>query len=122
MAYISTFYNPVVRNPTVLTTMPFSPLSTASWGSDRIDVVYSAPDNDIKRQAWDVSEWLPGNSDWQSLGNWTMGNPSVVATAPFGSTVFVLGQDSNVYTKDVGGGYAPQDWVALGGKSKITGQ
>lgn len=99
---------------------PFWPISTASWGEDRLDVTFAGSNHDIYRQAWDVDMWLPGNTDWQWLGNWTTGSPVEVATPPLGGNSFILGKDNQPYTKDVAGGYAPQDWEPLGGQSLTT--
>ncbi len=88
----------------------FAPMSVASRGADRLDVVARAHGRDVWHQAWDGGNW----SAWLSLGGDLASPPQVLASGPQRLDAFALGRDRAVWHQVWDGGKW-SGWTSLGG-------
>jgi hypothetical protein len=99
-------------------------ISAVSWGPDRLDIFVRGSESGAAfHKAWNGSQWLPSETDWQNLGGGIIGPPAAVSWGPNRLDVFVCGSQSGaVFHKAWNGSQwlpSETDWQNLGGG--ITG-
>jgi hypothetical protein len=79
--------------------------AVATWGPDRIDVVVGSVNADgntfgIFHKAWDGTQWIPGQTNWENLGGAATKVPPVaVSWGPGRLDIFAVGPNSNLFHK-----------------------
>ena len=102
-----------------------SPLSAASWGPERIDVIGIGPERQVLHKALDANHWLPSKETWETLGgscHSAAGPLEIVSWGPGRVDIIALATDNAVWHKSwEGGRWSPSqmDWNEMGGKSNL---
>jgi hypothetical protein len=73
--------------------------AVTSWGENRIDVFVQGTDGAVYHKAWDGSQWIPSETDWENLGGGITDSPSAVSWGADRLDVFARGTDGAVYHK-----------------------
>jgi hypothetical protein len=92
-----------------------SPPAVASWGPNRLDV-FALSNNEMLRQSWNGSAFLPSGTDWEDRGAAFNSTPAVTSWGPNRLDVFGVSGADNEMFHQLWDGIAWSAWSSLGGK------
>jgi hypothetical protein len=76
-----------------------TPPTAVSWGVNRMDIFAGGTDGAVYHKAWDGTQWLPSETDWENLGGVITDAQTAVSWGADRLDIFARGTDGAVYHK-----------------------